>query len=223
MNTRWKNSSWVQFAPFALLGCLICLSGCQQNSGGPAAGTGTARAAVIDKLALEFRDELPAQVAETEPASATNPPAAVAQIKTSTELALAPEAPAAAPQGTLNITFDKIKFNMEKNADFERALITPEIEKLAGRNVRLRGYILPKMVFSQTGIKFFVLVRDDQACCFGPGAMLYDCVMVYMNPGKSTDFTTGVITVEGKFSIEINKSPEGKTQAIYRMDADSAK
>ena len=111
---------------------------------------------------------------------------------------------------------------MRQSVFRKRSMITPEIEKLNGRNVRLRGYILPKLVFSQTGIRFFVLVRDNQACCFGPGAMLYDCVMVYMNPGKSTDFTTGVITVEGKFSIEVNEGDDGKAQAIYRLDADSA-
>jgi hypothetical protein len=203
-----------------LLFGLTCSTGCRPGFASPIVSEQTA---VIE---VEHHDELPPQISD---ATATEVPEQLAVApeaeSSTTLLAMAPEAKStpAAEQGTLNITFDKIKFEMEKNADFKRSMITPEIEKLNGRNVRLRGYILPKLVFSQTGIRFFVLVRDNQACCFGPGAMLYDCVMVYMNPGKSTDFTTGVITVEGKFSIEVNEGDDGKAQAIYRLDADSAK
>ena len=42
-----------------------------------------------------------------------------------------------------------------------------------------------------------VLVRDNLECCFGPGAALYDCVMVRMNPGKTTNFSIRPVTVEG--------------------------
>ncbi len=44
------------------------------------------------------------------------------------------------------------------------------------KNVRVRGFILPS--FQQSGITQFVLVRDNQECCFGPGAALHDCVVV---------------------------------------------
>ena len=201
----------------ALLG-LVSLPGCQPTST-DVSPTGSA---VID---LTFHDTLPSQltiVPEAGEQLAAAPPSETPPSETPPSIA-AVSTPAAAPQGTLNISFDNIIFEWDNNADFKRSLITPEIEKLNGRNIRIRGYILPKLVFSQTGIRFFVLVRDNQACCFGPGAMLYDCVMVYMNPGKSTDFTTGVVTVEGKFSIEVDVGDDGKAQAIYRLNADSAK
>ncbi|MEX2560015.1 MAG: DUF3299 domain-containing protein, partial [Pirellulales bacterium] len=89
------------------------------------------------------------------------------------------------------------------------------------KRVRIRGYILPQTVFTQTGITQFVLVRDNMECCFGPGAMLYDCIVIMMNPGKSTDFSARPIAVEGTFSVdEIVR--DGQHLAIYRIDADSA-
>jgi hypothetical protein len=201
-----------------------CVTGCQQVSEVDISSVSTAQAATIktqcsDTPAFQSNDVVA-------PDTSQNAVAAAPIEEAATLLALAPEATSetpATPQRPQNITFDKIKFEMEKGAPFKRTLITPEIEKLNGHNIRIRGYILPTSVLAETGVRFFVLVRDNQECCFGPGAMLYDCVMVYMNPGKTTNYTTGVVTVEGKFTIEVNADDDGKTLAIYRLDADSAK
>ncbi len=113
------------------------------------------------------------------------------------------------------ISFDDIKFEMSKGAAFRRSMLTPEIEKLNGKPVRIRGYILPS--FQQSGIKQFVLVRDNMQCCFGPGAALYDCVLVDMAEGKSASFTVRPVAVTGTFSIDELKGPDGKHLAIYRL------
>ncbi len=42
-----------------------------------------------------------------------------------------------------NISFDTIKFEMTKGDPFERKMLTESIEKLVGKKVRIRGYILP--------------------------------------------------------------------------------
>jgi hypothetical protein len=57
------------------------------------------------------------------------------------------------------------------------------VEKLEGKKISIKGWIHPLSVFTQTGIKSFILVRDDKECCFGPGAALHDCISVKMNPG----------------------------------------
>jgi hypothetical protein len=115
-----------------------------------------------------------------------------------------------------DITFDDIKFEMEKGGKFTRSMLTPAIEALDGQSVRLRGFILPS--FQQTGIKQFVLVRDNMECCFGPGAALYDCVYVEMAPGKSADFTIYPVAVEGVFHVKEWVGPDGKHLAIYSME-----
>ncbi|HEX4132774.1 MAG TPA: DUF3299 domain-containing protein [Pirellulales bacterium] len=117
------------------------------------------------------------------------------------------------------ITFDTIKFPMEKTDEFKRSMLTPEIEKLGGKRVRIRGYILPS--FQQSGITQFVLVRDNMQCCFGPGAALYDCIVVEMKPGKSTNFTVRPVAVEGTFAVHEFLDPDGKPLAIYHLDGDA--
>jgi hypothetical protein len=119
------------------------------------------------------------------------------------------------------ISFDDVKLDLKKDQPFKDELLTPAVKKLDGKQVRIRGYILPS--FQQSGIKQFVLVRDNMECCFGPGAALHDCIVVEMTGGATTDFTVRPVTVEGKFSIKQLADPEGKTLAIYRLDGKSVK
>ena len=101
-----------------------------------------------------------------------------------------------------DINFDDLKFEIEKDSPFEDGMLTDEIRELAGRKVKLRGYILPTTLFKQNDISQFVLVRDNLECCFGPGAALFDCVIVNMVPPNVIDFVTRPVTVEGKFNID---------------------
>ena len=77
------------------------------------------------------------------------------------------EAAPVVPDRIRDITFDDIKFDMEKGGEFKRSMLTPPITRLDGKPIRIRGYILPS--YQQSGITQFVLVRDNLECCFGPG------------------------------------------------------
>ncbi len=116
-------------------------------------------------------------------------------------------------------TFDDIKFEMEKTETFQRSMLTPKIEETFGKKIRIRGYIYPTM--KKRGLKQFVLVRDNLECCFGPGAALYDCILVHMKPGKTAEYSIRPVAVEGKFSFEEFKDFDGVTRAIYRLDGDA--
>lgn len=135
----------------------------------------------------------------------------------------APTEPAAeAPEDRIVAkTFDDIKFDIQPDAPFFREMITPEIEQLAGQRIRIRGWMLP--TFQRKGITQFVLVRDNLECCFGPGAALYDCIMVEMVPGTSADFSTRSIAVEGTFSIRPFMGPGDRHLAIYHLEGESVK
>jgi len=126
-----------------------------------------------------------------------------------------PEAASLWPLGRLDITFDDIKFDMQKGAPFERGMLTDRIEQLHGRDIRIRGYMLPS--FQQRGITEFVLVRDNLECCFGPGAALFDCIVVYMDTGRDISYTVRPVTVEGTFAIEELTGADGTHLAIFRM------
>jgi hypothetical protein len=126
--------------------------------------------------------------------------------------------PSAAPR---EITFDDIKLEMEKGAPFTRDLLPARVTSLTGTAIRIRGYILPS--FQQTGLTQFVLVRDNQECCFGPGAALHDCVVVRMRPGKTADFSIRPVAVAGTFKIDELRAPDGSHLAIYALDGDEVK
>jgi hypothetical protein len=119
------------------------------------------------------------------------------------------------PPGRLDITFDDIKFDMAQDEPFDRSMLTQQIEQLQGRHVRIRGYILPS--FRQRGITEFVLVRDNLECCFGPGAALFDCVVVYMEADREISYTVRPVTVEGTFAVEELKGADGTHLAVFRM------
>jgi len=122
---------------------------------------------------------------------------------------------AADPQKVRDVTFDDLKFDIEKDAPFERPMLTESIEDLAGKPIRIRGYILPS--FQQKGITQFVLVRDNMECCFGPGAALFDCIVVQMEPGKSVSYTIRPVAVEGVFSINEVKGPGDRHLAVFAL------
>ena len=101
-------------------------------------------------------------------------------------------------------------------------MLTDKIKGLLSKNIKIRGYILPS--FKETGITTFILVRDNMECCFGPGAALFDCIVVQMVEGKSTKFSVRPVTVEGKFSFEKIEDPiNGTLRAIYHLDGVNVK
>ncbi len=132
-------------------------------------------------------------------------------------------------KGELN--FDDLKFDIDKDAPFSKDMLNETVKSLQGRKIKLRGYILPATIYKEKGIDRFVLVRDNQECCFGPGAALFDCVCIEMVPGKTTNFSTLPVTVEGKFEIDTKAyrypegaGPQGATHfSIFRIRATNVK
>jgi len=146
-------------------------------------------------------------------------PAAKSSVAEKTA-AVAPAPVAARPQPIRNITFDTVKLNVEKGAPFHSDLLTPTVKKLDGNRVRIRGFILPPP--QQNGLTRFVLVRDNMACCFGPGAAIYDSMTIQMKDGLSMDYTVQPIMVEGTFNVHEVYMPNGRCISIYHVTADKA-
>jgi len=135
---------------------------------------------------------------------------------------VAQEPPAAAPVVAgrpREISFDDIKLDMQKGDPFTRSLLPARVTALEKQPVRIRGYILPS--FQQSGLTQFVLVRDNQECCFGPGAALHDCVVVRMRPGRTANFSIRPVAVAGTFRVDELRGPDGKHLAIYALDGDA--
>lgn len=173
------------------------------------------------------------------PPEATAPPAASASpapdmasatpTASAAPASTAPSAPTAPPRPltpaelarVLPKTFDDIKLDLQKDEPFDRSKLTPAVEALFGRRIRIRGFIHPNVPFN-SGITRFVLVRDNMECCFGPGAALHDCIFVEMVPGQTIDFTTRPITIEGRFSFRELLDPiDGRVLAIYHLEGEA--
>jgi hypothetical protein len=124
------------------------------------------------------------------------------------------------PGGIRETTFDDVKFEIEKTDAFQRTMLTPKVEELFGRQIRIRGFIYPT---NTKLLKKFVLVRDNLECCFGPGAALFDCILVHMEPGKTAEYSIRPVAVEGTFRFEEFIDPDGTVRAIYRIDGKAVK
>ncbi len=155
---------------------------------------------------------VPAAAPASRPAAAT-PPAPPAP-------APAPATPATdRPAAPRDISFDDIKLELKKGDPFSRDLLPARVTALETTRIRIRGYILPS--FQQTGLTQFVLVRDNMECCFGPGALLHDCVVVRMKPGKTASFSIRPVAVTGTFRVEELRGPDGRHLAIYALDGEA--
>lgn len=231
---------WIRSSTFAiLLFCVACAPTTPEGTpyasnmtgldGGPAdlKSPGEERPSVVEPQA--------------EPPAAVEPPETSEQVEPKTEQsdvavgeptavstgspaeptkALEPDKTLPRKPGVQDLTFDDIAFDIEKGEPFVRSMLPKKIEDLGNQRIRIRGYILPG--FEARGIKQFVLVRDNMECCFGPGAALYDCILVEMK-GDGIVYTTQPIAVEGIFEVKEYLGPDGKHMAIYRMDGESVK
>ncbi len=156
-------------------------------------------------------------------------PATRSTAAASTDAAAAPRdagarTPAKQKSDQGDISFDDLKFDIEVGGAYDPEMLTEEIRQLDGKVVKLRGYILPSTLFRETNIDEFVLVRDNQECCFGPGAALYDCVVVNLINGVKTDFTTRPVTVTGTFHLKEYKYPDDSGHfAIFNIRGTSVK
>ena len=114
----------------------------------------------------------------------------------------------------LDLTFDDLQFDIEIGDPFERSLLTEEIKAMDGKQVTIGGYIRP--AFKSNGLKSFIFVRDNQECCFGPSAAIYDCILVKLAEGTTTRWDVRPIKVSGTFYLK-ELEIDGLTLAIFRM------
>jgi hypothetical protein len=114
-----------------------------------------------------------------------------------------------------DITFDDLELKMPLDTMFDREMLTDRVEQLDNQKVRIRGFIFAGGVFQQTGITSFPLVMNTQ-CKFGPGGYAYCVILVDLQDGVSTNFTTRPVTVEGTLSVRPYNSG-GFTWSVYHI------
>ena len=125
------------------------------------------------------------------------------------------------PESALRICYDD--FNLLKILNMEPVtldapkLMPDWLTQLEGKRVRVRGFMFPP--YQVTGLKGFLLGRDNEACCFGPGlAQPYDLVEVEMRNGKTTHYIDKrPFDVVGIFHIDPVELDD-RVYSLYRID-----
>jgi hypothetical protein len=85
-----------------------------------------------------------------------------------------------------------------------------------GKKIYITGYTYPTSQHS--GIKSFVLCRDNSTCCFGGQPKLTDMIEVKFKEPLTMDYTSSARSVGGTFRVAAEKSPGGLGTIMYHLD-----
>lgn len=122
------------------------------------------------------------------------------------------------PENAIRISFDDFDLLKVMNLDPVPPDAVGKLPKwlkaLDGKRVRVRGFMYPP--FQDTGIRGFVLARDNQICCFGRTPKEYDLVDTFLRKDVTTNYIQNrPFDVVGIFRI---KSEIEKFTAMYELE-----
>jgi hypothetical protein len=124
------------------------------------------------------------------------------------------------PAGFRRVNFaqeiSKPQFVIDRNGNQQ---IAPEVRALASQKIFLKGYMYPTR--DTEGLTEFILVKDNQQCCFGGQPALTDMIHVRLQGGARLDYTDRLVSVAGVFQI-VEAPPSGPLSPIYALDATHA-
>jgi hypothetical protein len=103
-------------------------------------------------------------------------------------------------------------------------LVPPEIVALNGKRVMIKGYIRPDSITVSKGIDRFLLVRDNNQCCFGSlsDVKYYDQMDVTMVDSKTVDYSDGVFRMHGVLAVSPENAMRGPQYPVFTMKAEYA-
>ncbi|RLS54803.1 MAG: hypothetical protein DWH91_10890 [Planctomycetota bacterium] len=93
----------------------------------------------------------------------------------------------------LRVTFDDVDLlkvlNVEPVPDDVEKALPDWLRGLSGQRVRIRGWMFPPPY--EEGLEQFAFVRDNEICCFGREAKVYDKFGVSLKPGTTARYIEG--------------------------------
>lgn len=93
--------------------------------------------------------------------------------------------------------------------------IHPDVYALEGQEIFLKGFIY--QTGKLKGLQSFLLVKDNQSCCFGGNPAITDRIGVVMPEGAAIDFKAGRVGVGGTFRINPHFANQDK-EPLYMLD-----
>lgn len=89
---------------------------------------------------------------------------------------------------------------------------------LDGQRVFIKGFVYPGR--QKSGIKEFVLCRDNGTCCFGGQPKLNDMIQVTLKEPLTLEYDTTMRQLAGTFRVSNKPASEGLGQVLYELEAD---
>jgi len=124
------------------------------------------------------------------------------------------------PEGYERISFSGME---PDRLEIERGIpVPPEVAQLDNQKVFIKGYIRPESVTTKSNIKKFLLVRDNNQCCFGPLSKVkyHDQIEVELVKPKAIEFTRSLLRVGGKLSVRPKNVLSRRGQPVFSMIVD---
>lgn len=124
------------------------------------------------------------------------------------------------PEGYERISFLTLK--PDKKDEIARRPVPKEAMDQLGEKVFIKGYIRPDSVQSRRNISSFLLVRDNNTCCFGDlqSVKYWDQIAVELDPGLTIDYDEGVFRAGGRLVCIPQNLGRGAQYPVYALEAD---
>jgi hypothetical protein len=102
--------------------------------------------------------------------------------------------------------------------------VPPEIKALEGKRVFIKGYIRPGSAPVRTGIDQFLLVRDNNQCCFGDLSKVnyFDQMAVQITSSHRVEDTLNILRMGGILEINEQNLSLGQGYPVFSLKADYA-
>lgn len=101
-------------------------------------------------------------------------------------------------------------------------LIPRDIQQLDGKKVFIKGYMRADSTPRRHNVNKFLLVRDDESCCFGDlsSVQFFDQILVTTVGKLTTDYSTGIFRTGGTLRINPENLGLGVGHPVYELEAD---
>ena len=101
-------------------------------------------------------------------------------------------------------------------------LIPPDIKALDGKKVFIKGYMRADSTPRRHNVDKFLLVRDNQECCFGDlsSVQFFDQILVETVGRLTTDYSTRIFRTGGTLKINPKNVGRGVGHPVYELKVD---
>jgi hypothetical protein len=132
------------------------------------------------------------------------------------------------PEGYTRTSF--YEFRPDQVEERGGKLVPPDVLELDQKQVFIKGFMRPSTGISKAGtpvrnhVSQFLLVRDNNQCCFGDisDVKYYDQVLVQLTGSKTTNESGGMFRMGGKLRI-LPQNVHRKGHPVFILEADYVK